>query len=159
MLSENVQIRDCRGRCPHRPVNCKSILNIPKLTECFGSGSSGGNVLVPARTLRRSRLKGRCRKAAPLSIPRPQRRNCVKMRRPAVGAIPKMPGETKGSLTVSDGRLCVILPPGTNRRSRTRRWSPTCRPRRTPRDGSSRPPGAECRGRTWRHGWLGTEPW
>ena len=39
---------------------------IPRLTECFGSGPSGGNVLVPARTLRRSRLKGRCRKAAPL---------------------------------------------------------------------------------------------
>ena len=36
------------------------------LPEALGSGPSGGNVLVPARTLRRSRLKGRCRKAAPL---------------------------------------------------------------------------------------------
>ena len=31
----------------------------PRLTEYFGAGSSGGNVLVPARTLRRSRLRGR----------------------------------------------------------------------------------------------------
>ena len=46
---------------------------IPRLTEYFGAGPSGGNVLVPARTLRRSRLKGRCRKAAPLRIPRPHR--------------------------------------------------------------------------------------
>ena len=45
----------------------------------------GGNVLVQARTLRRSRLKGRCRKAAPLSIPRPHRRNCVKAFRVAIG--------------------------------------------------------------------------
>ena len=49
------------------------------LTEAFGAEPSGGNVLVPARTLRRSRLKGRCRKAAPLRIPRPLRRNCSTM--------------------------------------------------------------------------------
>ena len=53
--------------------------------EAFGSGSSGGNVLVPARTLRRNRLKGRCRKAAPLRIPRPLRRNCPKIFRVAMG--------------------------------------------------------------------------
>ena len=58
---------------------------IPKFTKRFGSGSSGGNVLVPARTLIRSRLKGRCRKAAPLRIPRPHRRKCVKMFRFAIG--------------------------------------------------------------------------
>ena len=39
--------------------------------------ASGGKVLVSARTLRRSRLKGRCRKAAPLRIPRPHRRKCI----------------------------------------------------------------------------------
>ena len=49
------------------------------LHKCFGSGSSGGNVLVPARTLRRIRLKGRYRTAAPLRIPRPHRRKCVKI--------------------------------------------------------------------------------
>ena len=47
---------------------------VPSLLESFGAGPSGGNFLVPARTLRRSRLKGRCRKAAPLRIPRPHRR-------------------------------------------------------------------------------------
>ena len=38
-------------------------------TEAFGVGPSGGNVLVPARTLRRSRLKGRCRQSRPLKNP------------------------------------------------------------------------------------------
>ena len=78
--------RPCRGRCPHRPVNCKSI-HIPRLTEYFGSGSSGGNFLVPARKLIRSRLKGRCRKAAPLRIPRPLRRRLGEMFRVAVGSV------------------------------------------------------------------------
>ena len=58
---------------------------IPRLTECFGAGPSGGNFLVPARKLIRSRLKGRCRKAAPLRIPRPLRRNCVRFFRLAMG--------------------------------------------------------------------------
>jgi len=55
---------------------------LPTRKECFGAGSSGGNFLVPARKLIRSRLKGRCRKAAPLRIPRPLRRKRVKMFRP-----------------------------------------------------------------------------
>ena len=53
----------------------------------FGSGSSGGNVLVSARTLRRSRLKGRCRKAAPLRNPRPHRRKRIKIFQVAVECI------------------------------------------------------------------------
>ena len=55
------------------------------LHKYFGPGSSGGNVLVPARTLIRSRLKGRCRKAAPLRIPRPHRRACLRMFQVAMG--------------------------------------------------------------------------
>ena len=43
------------------------------LKEYFDTGPSGGNFLAPARKLIRSRLKGRCRKAAPLRIPRPHR--------------------------------------------------------------------------------------
>ena len=49
-----------------KKLGVKTCAYIPILHKCFGSGSSGGNVLVPARTLRRSRLKGRCRKAAPV---------------------------------------------------------------------------------------------
>ena len=52
---------------------------VSKLTKISDSGPSGGNFLVPARKLIRSRLKGRCRKAAPLRIPRPHRQNCLKM--------------------------------------------------------------------------------
>ena len=62
--------RISRGRCPHRP-KAKACAYISALNQCFNAGPSGGNVLVPARTLRRSRLRGRCRKAAPLSTPRP----------------------------------------------------------------------------------------
>ena len=54
--------------------------------ETFGAGSSGGNFLVPARKLIRSRLKGRCRKAAPLRIPRPLRRKYPGMFRVAMGS-------------------------------------------------------------------------
>ena len=61
---------------------CARILT---LSEYFGSGPSGGNVLVPARTLRRIRLKGRCRKAAPLRIPRPHRRKYPRMFQVAMG--------------------------------------------------------------------------
>ena len=50
----------------------------PTLHRYFSADPSGGKVLVSARTLRRSRLKGRCRKAAPLRIPRPHRRNCIR---------------------------------------------------------------------------------
>ena len=78
--------RTCRGRCPHRPV-VKDRACSPPLKEYFGSGSSGGNFLVPARKLIRSRLKGRCRKAAPLSIPRPHRRKCRGMFRIAIGGL------------------------------------------------------------------------
>ena len=58
----------CRGRCPHRPKT-KKCAYIHTLKKCFGAGPSGGNVLVPARTLRRSRLKGRCRQSRPLKNP------------------------------------------------------------------------------------------
>ena len=71
--------------CPHRP-KMKKCAYIHTLKKCFGAGSSGGNVLVPARTLRRSRLKGRCRKAAPLRIPRPHRRKYPGMFRAAMGS-------------------------------------------------------------------------
>ena len=57
----------------------KNCAYIPNLKECFSAGSSGGNFLVPARKLIRSRLKGRCRKAAPLRIPRPHHRKWVKI--------------------------------------------------------------------------------
>ena len=85
--SENPH-RTRRGRCPHRP-EMKTCAYTPTLHKCFGSGSSGGNVLVPARTLIRSRLKGRCRKAAPLRIPRPHRRKQFRMLRIAVGWVVK----------------------------------------------------------------------
>ena len=67
--SENFD-RTRRGRCPHRPET-KTYTYIPALHKHFSTVPSGGNVLVPARTLIRSRLRGRCRKAAPLSTPRP----------------------------------------------------------------------------------------
>ena len=95
-VSEN-RFRTCRGRCPHRP-KMKKCAYIHTLKKCFGAGSSGGNVLVPARTLRRSRLKGRCRKAAPLSIPRPLRRRHVRIFRVAMGGF-------IGALTVYTHRL------------------------------------------------------
>ena len=38
-------------------------------TKAFGADPSGGNVLVPARTLRISRLKGRCRQSRLLENP------------------------------------------------------------------------------------------
>ena len=58
---------------------------IPRLTKHSNSDPSGGKVLDSARTLRRSRLKGRCRKAAPLRIPRPLRRRHVRIFRVAMG--------------------------------------------------------------------------
>ena len=81
--SENPH-RTRRGRCPHRP-EMKTYAYTPTLHKRFGVGSSGGNVLVPARTLRRSRLRGRSRKAAPLRTPRPHRRKKVRIFRPASG--------------------------------------------------------------------------
>ena len=81
--SENPH-RTRRGRCPHRP-EMKTCAYTPTLHKCFGAGSSGGNVLVSARTLRRNRLRGRCRKAAPLSTPRPHRRKQAKIFRLAMG--------------------------------------------------------------------------
>ena len=62
--------------CNPSSSQIKNCVYIPALNECFGAGPSGGNFLVPARKLIRSRLKGRCRKAAPLRIPRPHRRKC-----------------------------------------------------------------------------------
>ena len=81
--SENPH-RTRRGRCPHRP-EMKTYAYTPTLHKCFGAGSSGGNVLVSARTLRRSRLRGRCRKAAPLRTPRPHRRKQARMFQHASG--------------------------------------------------------------------------
>ena len=79
------QLRTRRGRCPHRP-EIKICACCPTLTEYVSAVPSGGNFLVPARKLIRSRLKGRCRKAAPLRIPRPLRRNCSEMFRVAMGS-------------------------------------------------------------------------
>ena len=76
--------RTRRGRCPHRP-EAKACAYIPALNQCFSAGPSGGNVLVSARTLIRSRLKGCCRKAAPLRIPRPHRQKYSRMFRLAIG--------------------------------------------------------------------------
>ena len=42
---------------------------IPSLMEAVGSGSSGGNVLVPARTLRSKRAQGALPKSRPLENP------------------------------------------------------------------------------------------
>ena len=66
-------------------LEVKACPYIPTLHKRFGAGSSGGNVLVPARILRRSRLRGRCRKAAPLRTPRPHRRKQARMFRHASG--------------------------------------------------------------------------
>ena len=71
------------------------------LPEAFGTEPSGGNVLVPARTLRRSRLKGRCRKAAPLRIPRPLRRKRIKIYRVAMDGL-------FGNPQIDEG-LCVTF--------------------------------------------------
>ena len=79
----------------------KNCAYIPKLKECFSAGSSGGNFLVPARKLIRSRLKGRCRKAAPLRIPRPLRRKRIKIYRVAMDGL-------FGSPQIDEG-LCVIF--------------------------------------------------
>ena len=70
------QFRTCRGRCPYRP-KAKNCAYFPTLKECSSAEPSGGNFLVPARKLIRSRLKGRCRKAAPLRIPRPHRQRQI----------------------------------------------------------------------------------
>ena len=58
---------------------------IPSLLETFGAGPSGGKVLVPARTLRRSRLKGRCRQSRPLENPPAAPPEVIKIFRIAMG--------------------------------------------------------------------------
>ena len=55
------------------------------LHKCFSAGPSGGNVLVPARTLRRSRLRGRCRQSRPPKNPPAALTNCVRIFRFAMG--------------------------------------------------------------------------
>ena len=74
--SEN-RFRTCRGRCPHRPET-KTYAYIPAVP-------SGGNVLVPARTLIRSRLRGRCRQSRPPKNPPAALTNCVRIFRIAIG--------------------------------------------------------------------------
>ena len=85
-VSEN-PFRTCRGRCPHRP-KMKKCAYIHTLEKCFGAGSSGGNFLVPARKLIRSRL----------NIPRPHHRRHVRIFRVAMGGF-------IGALTVYTHRL------------------------------------------------------
>ena len=82
---------------------------IPRLTECFGAGSSGGNFLVPARKLIRSRLKGRCRKAAPLSIPRPHRRKCTRMFQVAMGRFYDMPPNSGRYNPIIMAEMCRVF--------------------------------------------------
>ena len=75
----------------------------PSLHKYFSARPSGGKVLVSARTLRRSRLKGRCRKAAPLRIPRPHRRKQIRIFRLATSeSVEKSPKDTV-SLEWQDG--------------------------------------------------------
>ena len=82
---------------------CARILTLSKY---FGSGPSGGNVLVPARTLRRSRLKGRCRKAAPLSIPRPHRRKRTRMFQVAMGRFYDRPPNSERCNPIILAEMC-----------------------------------------------------
>ena len=77
-----------RGRCPHRP-KAKACAYISALNQCFNAGPSGGNVLVPARTLRRSRLRGRCRQSRPPKYPPAAPTNCVRILRLAMGGLSK----------------------------------------------------------------------
>ena len=82
-----------RGRCPHRPKTRESAFcSYPSYHKYFSAGPSGGNVLVSARTLIRSRLRGRCRKAAPLSTPPAALTNCVSILRLAMGGEPERYG-------------------------------------------------------------------
>ena len=82
--SENPN-RTCRGRCPHRPVSYNATIML-KPPRSFRRWFLRRQFLVPARKLIRSRLKGRCRKAAPLRIPRPLRQNRIKTFRLAIGS-------------------------------------------------------------------------
>ena len=84
-----------------KKLSVKTCAYAHTLHKCFGSDPSGGNVLVPARTLIRSRLKGRCRKAAPLRIPRPLRRKRIKIYLVAMDGL-------FGSPQIDEG-LCVMF--------------------------------------------------
>ena len=79
----------------------KDCVCVPVLNKYFSSDPSGGNFLVPARKLIRIRLKGRCRKAAPLRIPRPLRRKRIKIYRVAMDGL-------FGSPQIDEG-LCVTF--------------------------------------------------
>lgn len=93
----------CNISTKGKRLEVKACPYIPTLQKRFGAGSSGGNVLVPARTLRRSRLRGRCRKAAPLRTPRPHRRKQIRMFRLATSeSVEKSPKDTV-SLEWQDG--------------------------------------------------------
>ena len=89
--SEN-RFRTCRGRCPHRPET-KTYAYIPAVP-------SGGNVLVPARTLIRSRLRGRCRQSRPPKYPPAALTNCFRIFRLAMGKFIK--NSLEGATPVCD---------------------------------------------------------
>ena len=75
----------------------------PSLHKYFSADPSEGKVLVSARTLKRSRLRGRCRKAAPLRTPRPHRRKQIRIFRLATSeSVEKSPKDTV-SLEWQDG--------------------------------------------------------
>ena len=86
---------------------------IPSLLKAFSADPSGGNFLVPARKLIRSRLKGCCRKAAPLRIPRPLRRKRIKIYRVAMDGLFGSPQIDEGLcvtffLNFTIGRYCFL---------------------------------------------------
>ena len=58
---------------------------IPRLTECFGAGSSEGNFLVPARKLISKRAQGALPKSRPLENPPAALTNRVRFFRLAMG--------------------------------------------------------------------------
>ena len=80
--------------------------SVLRLAEYFGADPSGGNFLVPARKLIRSRLKGRCRKAAPLSIPRPLRRKCTRLLQVAMGRFYDRPSNSGRYNPIILAELC-----------------------------------------------------
>ena len=101
----------CNISTKGKRLEVKACPYIPTLHKRFGAGSSGGNVLVPARTLRRSRLRGRCRKAAPLRTPRPHRRKKVIMFRPASGeSIEKSLKDTMSLRTSAHAGVAIRFP-------------------------------------------------
>ena len=81
--SEN-RSRTCRPM-PSLARKLQICAYVPSPQEAFSAGPSGGNVLVPARTLIRSRLRGRCRQSRPPKNPPAALTNCVRIFRIAIG--------------------------------------------------------------------------